>query len=82
VPSRDVERAFLTDFGEGKGVEGRADVHALGCVDESVPDLRSVRPDLPPHLIEAVTAGLANAPDDRPSSAGEFARAAEAALSG
>jgi len=90
---------------QGKGVDGRADVYALGCVlyhaltgdlpfdhesdlenlwahvHEPVPDLRTVRPDLPASLIEAVTAALAKDPDDRPSSAGEFAGAAAAALS-
>ena len=35
-------------------------------VHEPVPDLRTVRPDLPAPLIEAVTAALAKDPDDRP----------------
>jgi len=51
-----------------------------GQVHEPVPDLRTVRPDRPGPLIEAVTAALVKDPDDRPSSAGEFARAAAAAL--
>ena len=49
-------------------------------VHEPPPALRSVRPDLPPELGAVLARALAKDPDDRPASAGEFARGVAAAL--
>jgi DNA-binding NarL/FixJ family response regulator len=48
-------------------------------VHEPPPALRSVRPDLPHELGAALAQALAKDPDERPASAGEFARAVAAA---
>jgi DNA-binding NarL/FixJ family response regulator len=49
-------------------------------VHEPVPSLLERRPELPPDLDAAVRQAMAKAPEDRFPSAGEFARAARAAI--
>jgi CheY-like chemotaxis protein len=49
-------------------------------VHEPVPDLRSVRPDLPDRLVATIAAAMAKDPADRPTTAGALARAARVAL--
>ena len=51
-------------------------------VHEPPPALLDVRPELPPALGEAVAHALAKEPDERPQTAAELAREAQAALSG
>jgi hypothetical protein len=45
----------------------------LAVVREEPPDLRALRPDLPPHLAAAVHRAMAKRPAHRPPSAGAFA---------
>jgi serine/threonine-protein kinase len=49
-------------------------------VHEPVPDLRAVRSDVPAPLIDAIAVAMTNDPDERPASAGTFARMARAAV--
>jgi serine/threonine protein kinase len=49
-------------------------------VHEAPPALRTVRPDLPHELGAALARALAKDPEERPASAGEFARAVAAAV--
>ena len=58
--------------------ETQTDV-ALLHADEAVPDIKTLRPDVPPALEAAVVKALAKDPDERFASAGEFADAIEAA---
>ncbi|WP_053226360.1 hypothetical protein [Solirubrobacter soli] len=51
-------------------------------VYEPVPDLQSVRPDLPERLVAAISAAMAKDPADRPSTAGAFAGQTRVALAG
>jgi tetratricopeptide (TPR) repeat protein len=88
---------------EGRDVDGRADVYALGCllyhaltgqvpfprptgaativahVTAPVPSVRGLAPELPLALGRVVERALAKDPDARYASAGELARAAQAA---
>ncbi len=54
----------------------------LAHLNDPPPALRDVRPDLPRALEDVLRRAMAKAPDDRPGSAGELARAALAALPG
>ena len=91
---------------EGKSVDARTDVYALGCVlyevltgqvpfprnvdtakmwahvGEPPPAPTAVAPKLPPKFDEVVARAMAKDPDERYPSAGDLARAAEAALEG
>jgi CheY-like chemotaxis protein len=49
-------------------------------VHEPVPDLRSVRPELPDRLVATIAAAMAKDPADRPATAGALAREARVAL--
>jgi len=51
-------------------------------MSEPPPALASVAPDLPPALNEVVSRAIAKQPGDRYPSAGDFARAAQAAVRG
>ena len=50
-------------------------------VHQPPPDLRELRPDLPAELSRVLLRGMAKDPGARPSTAGQFARAARAAAS-
>ena len=51
-------------------------------ISEPPPDVRELRPELPPELALAVQRAVAKDPDDRFPSAGDLARAASAAVEG
>ena len=74
--------AVLFELLTGRRAFPAADIGPLlaAVIAGPVPDIRSVRPDLPPALADVVTKALQKDPADRFASCGELATAAQSAL--